>query len=89
MAYSLIVFRDAALAPFAVFASQRHPNHAWHAEVLVVKLPEAQEFVDLGFLLGQTSRLWYEAGFVKHCGVVEKGAQAAQHNECEVREHVR
>jgi hypothetical protein len=40
LAHLLIMLRNASLALFAVFTSQRHPNHARHTEIFVIKLPE-------------------------------------------------
>ena len=68
---SLIMLRNAAIAPFAMFTSQWLPNHTRHAEVLFVKLPQTQEFVDGGFLLTESAEFRHISWFVEHRAEIE------------------
>lgn len=49
-----------------MLASQRLPDHAKHAEVLVVKLPQIKELFDCRFLLTPTAELWDKPGIFNH-----------------------
>ena len=55
----------------AVLAAERLPDHARHAEVVLVKLPQAQELVDDGLLFGDAvqfgdiARVKYHTGRIK------------------------
>ena len=65
------MFRNAMTTSSTVLTSNRPSDHASYAEVLVVKLPQAQQFVDDSFLLSSTSKFWYVARILDHAIYVE------------------
>lgn len=72
----LIVFCHTAGAPLTVFASQRPPDHAIHTKILLIKFPQAQQFVDNRLLLSPTSELWHITRIFSHANGVEPCAEA-------------
>lgn len=69
------MFSYASVAPLAMLTSERHPNHTLHTEILVVKFPQAQQFVDSSLLFCKTPQLWYVSWLVEHGAEVEITAQ--------------
>ena len=76
------MLRHAAIAPFAVFASQWHANHARDTEVLFIKLPQAQELINNLLLLSETTKLRNKARFVETGAEVEVATQTVKNAEC-------
>lgn len=65
------MFSYTSVAPFAMFTSERHPNHTLHTEILVIKFPQAQQFVDSSLLFRKTRQLRYVSWLVEHGAEVE------------------
>ena len=51
----LIVLCDASRAAPAMLTPKRHPYHAMHAEVLLIKLPLGEQLIDDCLLLSKSS----------------------------------
>ena len=86
--YSLIMLRDAAIASFTMLASQRHPNHAGNAEILLIKLPQAEQFIDNNLLLCEAAEFRYKARFIEHCAEIEVPAKSVEYAKGKVAEWI-
>ena len=67
----LVMPRDTALAPAAMLASQRSPDHARNTKVGLVKLPETNQLVDDGLLFRNAIHLGNKSWIVHHAPDVE------------------
>jgi hypothetical protein len=80
----LIMFRHTAIASFTMLASQRHSNHAGNAEILLVKLPQLQKFIDDSLLLREATEFGHKPRFVEHSAEVEIPAKTVEYPEGKV-----
>ena len=71
----LIMLGHAALAPAAMLAPERCPDHTSHAEMRLVVLPLADQVVDNGLLLGDPVEFGYETRVVYHGPRVEEASE--------------
>jgi hypothetical protein len=71
----VVMLGHAALAPAAVLAPERCPDHACHAEMRLVILPLADQIVDNGLLLGNPVELGNESRVVHHGPRVEEAGK--------------
>jgi hypothetical protein len=72
-----------------MFTSERHPDHTLHAEILVVKFPQAQQFVDGSLLFRKTRQLRYVSWFMEHGTEVEITAQSIRGSEESIYDWIR
>jgi len=86
--YSLIMLRDAAIASFTMLASQRHPNHAGNAEILLIKLPQAEQFIDNNLLLCEAAEFSHKARLIEHCAEIEVPAKSVEYAKGKVAERI-
>lgn len=84
----LVLLCHATTAPVAMLAPQRSSDHAFHAEVGLVKLSQLQQFFYSRLLLAPAAGLWYVPGISHHCPEVEVSAKAIEGSEEEVEEGV-
>jgi len=82
------MLRDAAIAPFTMLASQRHANHAGNAEILLIKLPQAEQFIDNNLLLREAAEFRYKARLVEHCAEIEVPAKSVEYAKGKVAERI-
>ena len=82
------MFRNTSLALLAMLAPQRRAQHALHAEILVVVFPQAEEFVDGGFLLAPAPEFGNVSGVFDHGERVKVGASTVDESEGDVEEWV-
>lgn len=65
------MLRYASVTFLAMLAPKWHTNHALHAIILFVKLPQTQKLVDDGLLFSKASKLRNIARFIEHGREVE------------------
>lgn len=85
----LVVLGHAALAPLAVLASKRRPDHTRDAKVGLVVLPLLEQLVDGGALLGDAVQPGHESGVASDARDEEKRGQTEQGGEDQVQDIVR
>jgi hypothetical protein len=83
------MLRHATIASFTMLAPQRHSNHAWHAKVLLVKFPQAQQFIDDNLLLREATKLWDKTRLIEHRAEIEIPAETIEYSEDDVAEGIR
>jgi hypothetical protein len=72
---------NAALTPTAVLTTKRRADHTKDAEVGLVKLPEADEFIDDSLLFSNAVKLGHKAWIEHHASDVEIRACSQEHGE--------
>jgi hypothetical protein len=83
--YLLVMLRHAAPATLAMFAPQRLPDHAGHAEILLVKLPFLEQLRDDRPLLVPAAELGHEARVSNHRKDVKVRRQTIKQHEEEIQ----
>jgi len=84
--HSLVVFRDATLAPAAMLAPKRRSDHARNTEVGVVEFPKSDEFVNHGLLLSDAVQFGHKTWVVTHTPDVKPGAEREGDGKRKIRE---
>ena len=72
------MFRYASLTSPAMLATKWHSNHAVCAKILVIKLPQLEQFVHDYFLLSATANFRHVTGVSKHADGIEICADAIE-----------
>jgi hypothetical protein len=78
------MLRYATIASFTMLASQRHSNHARNAEVLLIKLPQAQQLIDDSLLLRETAEFGHKPRLIEHRAEIEIPAEGVKYSEGKV-----
>jgi hypothetical protein len=84
----LIVLCNTSLASLAVLASEWRPDHAGYAKVGLIKLPQAQKFIDNGLLLCNTVHFWNESRVKYHAGCIKVSTQSIGCRKCKIQQRV-
>lgn len=71
-----------------MFASQWPSNHAVYAEILIVKLPQAEQLVNNCFLLRPTPKLGYVARVFDHTNGIEPCTESIADSKANVVDRV-
>ena len=79
----------AAIASLTMLAPQRHPNHTGDAEILVIKLPQAQELINNSLLLSKAAELGNIARFVSHATEIEVATERVENSERDIGDWIR
>jgi len=82
------MLRYTSLTSLAVLTSKWRSNHAQGTEVLVIKLPKTEEFVDHSLLLAPATRFWNKAGIFDHTQDVEVRTGTIRNCKYEVEKRI-
>jgi hypothetical protein len=83
------MLRHAAITSFTMLASQRHSNHARNAEVLLIKLPQAQQLIDDNLLLSEAAEFGHKPRLIEHRAEIEIPAEGIKYSKGKVAKGVR
>lgn len=84
----LVFLRNATLASFAMFATQRPPDQTLHAKILFVKLPQAEQLFHNRLLLSAASRIWYKSRVFDHAYGIEVRAKTVRNSKQHVQKRI-